>query len=179
MILHDGQKRPLKLYCVPFICQPLTSQPISFCRENFEHLNGLELADPSDDSSRLDVNILIGSDQYWELVTGEICRGSRGSIAINTQLGWVLSGPVSSPSLDASTSLITHTLCVDGLPQNCQRLDDQLKPFWELESFGISNTEHTVYDEFQSSVRFMDGCMRWNYLGKKHIQLYQITTVFA
>ena len=52
---------------------------------------------------------------------------------------------------------MTHTLRVDGLPQNCQRLDDQLKSFWELESFGISNTEHTVYDEFQSSVRFMDG----------------------
>ena len=45
----------------------------------------------------------------------------------------------------------------DGLPQNCQCLDDQLKSFWELESFWISNTEHTVYDEFQSSVRFMDG----------------------
>ena len=62
LVLHDGQKRPLKHYCIPFICQPLTCQPISFCRENFEHLNGLELADPSDDSSRLDVDILIGSD---------------------------------------------------------------------------------------------------------------------
>ena len=179
LVLHDGQKRPLKLYCVPFICQPLTCQPISFCRENFEHLSGLELADPSDDSSRLDVDILIGSDQYWELVTGEICRGSHGPIAINTQLGWVLSGPVNSPSLDASTSLITHTLRVDGLPQNCQRLDDQLKSFWELESFGISNTEHTVYDEFQNSVRLWMAGMRWNYLGKKYIQLYQTTTVFV
>ena len=29
-----------------------------------------------------------------EIVTGRICRGRSGPIAIETKLGWVLSGPV-------------------------------------------------------------------------------------
>ena len=88
----------------------------------------------------------------------ETLRGTSGAIAINTALGWVLSGPVDSASQGApSTCLVTHTLRVDGLPQDCQVLDDQFKSFWELESFGISISERSVYDEFGNSVRFVEG----------------------
>ena len=40
------------------------------------------------------VSILIGADNYWELVTGEIIRHENSPTAINTQPGWVLSGPI-------------------------------------------------------------------------------------
>ena len=33
--------------------------------------------------------MLIGSDFYWDFVTGETIRGQGGSVAINTKLGWV------------------------------------------------------------------------------------------
>ena len=41
------------------------------------------------------IDILIGSDYYWQLVTGSICRGTSGPVAVHTKLGWVLSGPSS------------------------------------------------------------------------------------
>jgi hypothetical protein len=72
------------------ICEPLAGQPISGCVEENQHLARLNLADFSDGSSSLEVDILIGSDYYWSLVTGEVCRGNSGPIAIQT---WVLSGP--------------------------------------------------------------------------------------
>ena len=39
------------------------------------------------------MDMLIGSDFYWEFVTGEIICGQSGLVAVRTILGWVLSGP--------------------------------------------------------------------------------------
>ena len=56
-----------------------------------------------------------------------------------------------------STGRVTHTLRVDGLPQKVETLDRRLKAFWELEAFGISDSEHSVYDKFEETVPFKDG----------------------
>ena len=118
---------------------------------------GLDLADPSDGSSSLEVDLLIGSDQYRDLETGETRRGQSGPVAINTDLGWVLSGPSISPNNTQPTaSLIAHTLLVDSMTPNAQALDDRLKSFWELEPFGVfppSNIDQLIQDGFESSVR--------------------------
>ena len=158
LALKGGRTKHLTLFTVPFICEPLACQPVSFCQENFDHLAGLDLADPSDGRSPLAIDILIGSDQYWELITGETRRGNSGPVAIHTELGWVLSGPAASPTQDLpSACLVTHTLQIESLPQDTQALDDQLKSFWELESFGVSGSDHSVYDDFRSTVRLKDG----------------------
>ena len=62
----------------------------------------------------------------------------------------------------------THSLCVDiFLLQDVQMLDDRLKSFWDLESFGISNSERTVLDEFQDKISFTEGryqvSLPWKY----------------
>lgn len=91
LTLQDGDSQQLTLLAVPMICEPLASQPIAFCQNNYEHLSGLDLADSSDGHSRLEVDILVGSDQYWDLITGRTRRGASGPVAIDTRLGWVLS----------------------------------------------------------------------------------------
>ena len=109
LILHDGQKRPLKLYCVPFICHPLTCQPISFCRENFEHLNSLELehADPSDNSSHLDVDIPLDLTSIGSWSPEKFVVGVMGPL--QSTLSW------DGSCLDLSVLLHildnTHTSC--------------------------------------------------------------------
>lgn len=52
------------------------------------------MADSSTLGSTLDINILIGADYYWELVTGNIGRGASGPTGIETRLGWVLSARI-------------------------------------------------------------------------------------
>ena len=70
---------------------------------------------------RLELDILIGSDQCWELVTGETQSEISEPVAINTKLGWVLSSVVSSPTQGtSSTCLVIHAQRVEGLPQNLQ-----------------------------------------------------------
>ena len=107
-ILKDCPAMSLTLYVVPTICEPLVSQPITACIELNPRLMGLDLADFSDATSSLHVDLLTGSDYYWDLVTRNICRGDGGLTAIHTKLGWVLSGPVSAQgSVRYATNLTT------------------------------------------------------------------------
>ena len=156
--LKGRRTKQLSLFTVPLICEPLMCQPVAFCQAKFQHLSGLTLADSADAQSRLQVDILIGSDHYWSFTTGRIIRGDSGPVGIETDLGWVLSGPVGCPSRSPTqTSLVTHTLRIEGGPSpNTQALDESLKLFWDLESFGIT-PERTVLDDFQDRIHFTEG----------------------
>ena len=68
----NGQSRQLTLFMVPLICEPLLCQPVSLWQDTFDHLTSLDLAANSDGYSRLQVDILVGSNQYWNLAMGEI-----------------------------------------------------------------------------------------------------------
>ena len=57
---------------MPLICEPLTSQPIVYAKENCDCSTDLDLADCACEDDRLSVDILVRSNSYWKLVTGEI-----------------------------------------------------------------------------------------------------------
>ena len=121
--LRSGKDVIVTLFSVPTICEPLTSHPLVDCRETYPHLTGLELADyPGDDQSQsLHVDILIGSDHYWDLITGRLQRGADGPVAIETKLGWVYSCPVAvSGQMDELHSLVVHTLHIGAPPLRCR-----------------------------------------------------------
>lgn len=85
----------------PVICSPL---PIKVST-NYVHLDGLELTDELC-SSESSIDLLIASDYYWNFVTGETKQGEDSPIAVNSNLGWLLSGPISGA---VDRSYITHS----------------------------------------------------------------------
>ena len=96
----------------PTICSPIKSH---IDVELFPHLLGLNLAD---DPVRVDndsdsIDILIGADQYYEFVSGEIIRDELGPVAINSKLGWLVSGPTSSSSNNKSNDFTTSNVCIE------------------------------------------------------------------
>ncbi|XP_068689246.1 uncharacterized protein [Montipora foliosa] len=105
-------------YDVPSICAPLSQQKIESAQASYEHFSSLELANSSTGGDGMPIDILIGSDFYWQFMTGEIRFGMYGGpVAINTHMGWVLSGPVyelRQMLVDSSTHLShTHVLRLD------------------------------------------------------------------
>ena len=102
--------------------------------------DGLELADELCSSGR-SADLLIGSDYYWNFVTGETKRGKEGPIAVNSKLGCLLSGPVNE-SVDRSfitnSNLIIDRHNSSFQPSQDDVLADTLRGFWETESIGIS-----------------------------------------
>ena len=98
------------LLVVPMICEPLVGQPVSECIEGNPHLASLELADLAKNGSSLTVDILIGADYYWEVVTGRVCKGESGPTGIHTKLGWA------QRSLIATALVITYQPCYHSCP---------------------------------------------------------------
>ena len=81
-----GGSQVLEVFVVPHICDLVTSEVTVSCVKMYSHLSQLDLADVTPDKT-MNVDLLIGSDFYWEFVMGETIRGSEGPMAIKTILG--------------------------------------------------------------------------------------------
>ena len=93
----------------PVIC---TTLPSVTHTDTLPHLEGLELADNSTGlCDRID--ILVGSDFYWDFVSGDIRTRDEVPIAVNSSLGWLLSGPVESTAVANLAS--SHMIVVEPL----------------------------------------------------------------
>ena len=117
---------------------------MTFAVQAYPHLKGLPLADFQTESSVLDVDILVGLDSYWLFMTGGCIKAdSGGPVALESRLGWVLSGELQNCKETSSTAANfaqTHVLFAQE-----QNLIDQISKFWSLESIGIhSEKENSV-----------------------------------
>ena len=143
---------------VPVICAPLRRPQVpAQLLETFSHL---PLADSfSDDQDQL-IDILVGQDQYWDLVRAGLFRSSEGLVAQETVFGWVLSGKAEGPPggpLGRGVSLC-QLLTMTDVPAG--------RNLWSLGSSELGDTlEHDVEDdvepdvlqEFKESVSYDDG----------------------
>ena len=87
--ISRGERIHLTALSVPVICSPLRSA----VNIDYSHLERLELADPIDEDNESHIDILIGSDFYWHMVSGDTTRGETGPVAVRSKFGWLLSGP--------------------------------------------------------------------------------------
>ncbi len=149
----------VRLHVVPKICSALSQQTIEVAQSMHKHLQNLPLADFAGGNDRLDVQVLIGGDQYWNFVTGKVFRGFGGPVAMETVFGWVLSGPVQGFSQRTSANLVsTHVLtvgCEQVVPVNIDsQIVEKIHEFWDTENLGLSATEDRVMKEFNESITF-------------------------
>ena len=150
----DGLNVYVTSYVVPVICSPVSNQQTQDTLECSPYLQGLQFACGTSDS--VSVDVLIGADYYWSFFTGNIIkRDPFGSVALETKLGWVLSGPaVCSTSTKSCTVNLssTHVLKIEST--EISDMKDDLQKFWDLETLGIKEREASVYDKFSSDIRF-------------------------
>ena len=117
-------------------------------------MQNLNLADSGASS---DIDLLTGSDCYWDLVTGKVKAGKPGEpVAVETVFGWILNGAVANKSVDCSTNLNiseSHVLFLNsGVPHNLNNLENKLSNFWDLETLGISPDEKGICGYFSDSI---------------------------
>ena len=98
------------------ICEPLQGQELD--QYTLKELEGYSLADPACVvPGSLPVDILIGVDHFWKLITDKIVRLSSGVVIMSTLYGWVLSGELTSrksSSRKHSGAYLAHSLIVHG-----------------------------------------------------------------
>ena len=155
-LTRQGMEEPVMIEALSFptICTPL---PPMMKLDNYPCLNDLELADDLTNQSTT-IDVLIGSDYYWALVTGEVLKTNGGPTAVSSKLGWLLSGPI-----QASYGLVTvSNLAVSqGIHYPLSTSEDEallgaLKCFWQLESLGIAEepTGEDNPETFLADVQF-------------------------
>ena len=67
-------------------------QNIEIAVGKYEHFLNLDFADCSEGEDSLEVGVLIGLDLYYSFVSGVVKKGTKGPVAIESCLGWMLSG---------------------------------------------------------------------------------------
>ena len=133
--LKTGNSICVLFLTVPSICVPVSCQPIAYTREKYRHLADLDLADFSRVGDELQIDGLIGSDHYWQVVTGKVIQAEGGPTAIHTHLGWVLSGPVcgTTDQTGVVRSPTDHTMLISSMQLHDTQpdLNKTLQAFWE------------------------------------------------
>ncbi|XP_046861889.1 uncharacterized protein LOC124455243 [Xenia sp. Carnegie-2017] len=154
-----GEVVEIKAIAFPTICAPL---PTRINIDDYPHLHGLELADfdSSDNNGSCDsIDILIGADHYWDVVTGDVVRGENGPTAMSSKLGWLLSG-WSSQKSDEHTlnSLILAADCLDNSTVVTDRdeLTISLKRFGKLRTLALTfdSENSTEEQDFVRNIQF-------------------------
>ncbi|GFS72883.1 DUF1758 domain-containing protein [Trichonephila clavipes] len=112
------------------VVKELTCNLPNFMVSKFDwpHINGLQLADPSFYISR-PVDMILGADIFFDLILyGKISGTKNQPSALNSKLGWLLSGKFSTAcqSEKKVMSLINCHALLD--------LQNQIAKFWEVES---------------------------------------------
>ncbi|GFX01806.1 DUF1758 domain-containing protein [Trichonephila clavipes] len=112
------------------VVKELTCNLPNFIVSKFDwpHINGLHLADPSFYISR-PIDMILGAGVFFDLILyGKISGTKNPPSALNSKLGWLLSGKVSTAcqSEKKVMSLINCHALLD--------LQNQIAKFWEVES---------------------------------------------
>ena len=164
MLQGGGNKVKLNATCIPQICPAVYQPPIP------NHI----LADMPDlvtvpVGEKVQIDILIGLDCYWRVMTGKMKYLSDQLVAQKTLLGWVVSGAI--PSLDGETRQSLSLFCQG----SCNTNND----FWNLETIGISDKPETsiknaFMNTFESTINH-DGerysvSLPWTDGGKERLQ---------
>ena len=149
----------IELYVVPQICSPLAGQTIEIAQATHEHLIGLQLADSTESCATLNVDILVGGNYYWQFFSGKIVRGTAGPVAMETSLGWVLSGsvqdtPGSSTYFIGSSHVMKLSCDMGNSACHDAYIVNKISEFWDVENIGLCNNDDLVMKEFNDSIYF-------------------------
>lgn len=144
---RGGNGIKIEAYEVPTIAQ-ISNEHIEIRKTEYPHLQGLWFSDVNRDEEILGVDVLIGADYLWCFQKGRTIRGEVDQpVAVETCLGWVLSGPLKGFRDDTqiSVNLVGHVLN--------QELQDSARKLWDFETLGIRE-ENEVHEALKDAISF-------------------------
>ncbi|XP_077545161.1 uncharacterized protein LOC144158266 [Haemaphysalis longicornis] len=157
---NNGKQVVIDALEVPSICV-VTSPPITDDTVRLMHDHGLFAADTSPASAYMDdhISILIGSDFYWQVTSGNISRLTPHLTTVETMFGWTLQGAHSDETgwTSGSSSALFLALMEPSLDDAAA--DNELSSLWRLDAIGIKETpdasvlDRAAIEQFESDVR--------------------------
>jgi len=111
--------------------------------------DGIDLADPLFFKPQK-IDILLSTLEFFELLTGgKLSLGPGLPCLLNTILGWIIGGQVvDNPQSRAKANVLMCKI------SQSQQLDENLKRFWEIESFPESSQNQYTTEEDECDRHF-------------------------
>ena len=146
----------IEAYVVPEISS-IQNGHVELARNEYSHLKGLWFSDVCKAQEELEIDILAGADYLWNLQKECTIRGKPDEpVAVQTELGWVLSGPTKGESRTSGAQSVQVNF-VGSSTSDKVSLDEEVKKLWDLETLGIQRVDDEVYEEFKNSISFQEG----------------------
>ena len=104
--------------------------------------------------------MLVGSDFFR---SNEVIQEGQGLVAINSKLGWLLSGPLNSFDFNHLTAcnVIVSGDYTDSKAtyefEQPEQLEDIVRSFWMVEAVGILDDKAVPLNEFIPDSKFNEG----------------------
>ena len=137
-----GDKIPISVLIVPKIAPPLQNM-LRTSLQQVPHLKGLQLARPITENESFEISVLIGADYYWSFVQDHVIRGD-GPTAVQSKLGYLLSGPVSTyPQSSIAGLFHVSMLSIKEVPN--------IEQFWNVEAAGTTPSKEDPGKQFLRS----------------------------
>ena len=154
--LNGGKSITVEAFLVNEI-STIANEHVEVVKKQFPHLSDIFFSDVSRLEDTLEIDILIGANYVWLFQDGCSIRGGpHEPIAIQTTLGWVLSGPLPG---EKSSSIVTcnHVVhVIEPMPFNRQEkqdLEKSLHKLWDLDTLGI-RAEDEVHEGTIDNISF-------------------------
>lgn len=144
----------IEVFIVPQI-STIHNYHVEVAKKQYSHLKGLWFSDVNRQKEELVIDILIGADYLWNFQKTEVIRGRpEEPVAIQTGLGWVLSGPlVARESSDSCSKVQVNFVGQESVGTRNLSTADSVNRLWDLETLGIRECDE-VHEEFLDSIRF-------------------------
>ena len=146
--MGGGQSLRIEAFVVPEISH-VKNEHVEVLKHHYSHLKNIWFSDVHRQAEELEIDILIGADYLWQFQTGVTIRGKADDpVAVQTFLGWTLSGPLKVSS-SRETGNVAH---VHFVGRN-EKLTCDVQRLWDLETLGIPPVNE-VHEEFVDSISF-------------------------
>ena len=150
----DNSKVFIEALVVPFICSRLKVPPVDEVLDRYDYLQNLNLADsPTPDH---EVEILIGMNFYYSIVTGGFLKGPPGHpTAVESMLGWMVCGPTQINPAGGRETIIQLISVEEDDKDSSEELTVKadLQKFWDDESV-VEAEESNVLKQFEETIEF-------------------------
>ena len=154
--LQGDKALRLEAYVVPAISH-ISNEHVEVVKNDFPHLRDLWFSDVCKTKEQLEIDLLIGADYLWEFQKGTTRRGeSEEPVAIETELGWVLSGPLKRKEADSKQEVSVNFIAQDSTAIDRGRLENEVNKLWDLDSLGIKVNDE-VHETFEDDIEFRNG----------------------
>ena len=121
---------------------------MELAKGEYPPLKGLWLSDVCMGTGELEIDILVGADYLWSFQKDCTIRGGLDKpVTVETELGWVRSGPMKSQSSGLGPVQINLVKTEDK-----ESLDVDVNRLWDLEVIGIKEPRRGVYEEYRDSI---------------------------